>query len=266
MYKVFNGKNWLEFSSYDFLLNWLAQYNTGLTITTPNTFLCKVGHNPNDTYRSVSIEGGRSSYGYSYLLIQAPVIEYKQRNCRIVDENGNSIYNKKLVHDVIHYKHDKNKLRLWHIEINSKGKAEYYSNRRYRCLPDSAYPEFRRGPWPFIHKPTFRWNYRKIRTTQERRMTCNKESIPFNRASRAFNLPDLWSDDPMRDWRDSGWKSQSKNRHQWENKVKQKVKHTCGKNTYVAKRNSIRQSMKDIELMMDDIEEIEEVNELDNVA
>lgn len=87
------------------------------------------------------------------------------------------------------------------------------------------------GPWPYIHKQGGYKGFRCIKTTNEMKQTSNKEMRDFTRSSRGKNLPSSW-DDIFRG-HDKGWKSQRKNKYQWENKVKLKIKHSYGKNVYV---------------------------------
>ncbi len=242
MYKVYNGKNWIDFDSYDELLNWLSQFNEGKegAKARTNTFLSKVGNNTNDTYRSVvRVKTGEFiTVGNRVYDITVSVVSYEQRDYRVCTIDGIGIYDYNLINDVLSYNHNHDRMRKSLLKKNkekNKNKLKKYIYHRYLYIPESAYPEFRRGPWPFISNHHSGYGFRKIRTTNERRLTCNKESIPFNRKGRAFNLPSSW-DDIMRDWRDTGWKSQGKGRHQWENKVKQKTKHTFGKSTYVCKK------------------------------
>ncbi len=240
MYKVFNGKNWLNFETYLLLINWLSQYNascfsnkTGRT----NTFLEKVGNSDKDTYRDVErIRTTRyfvlDGHTYSYYDTK---ISYKIRNYRVVNEDDISIYSSKLVKDVLNHNFDRQLNEQWIINRNKNKKFSFYRSG-WLMIKDSDYPEFRRGPIPFIHKYSGYRCYRRIHTYQEKKLTCNPESEPFNRGSRAYNLPTSW-DDIGRDWRNSGWKSQGKRRHQWENGVIEKTKHKHGKHTYVCKNN-----------------------------
>lgn len=226
MYKVFDGAKWIEFASREKLVNWLAAYN--MPGMKRNTFLEHVGINDGDMRHNV--------YFYAGLVEH----EWSERMYRIVDENGRSLYDKEFIREVLEHTPNKEIERQWREDNRAQqGKTQYYSGKYHR-LPESAYPEFRRGPVPYIHgRYKFGGVYRHIKTTNERRATCNDESRPFNRARRAFNLPDLWYDEPLRDWRNSGWKKQGRNKRQWELGVKNKTKHTIGKNTYVVKVHNI---------------------------
>ena len=264
MYKVFDGKNWIEFDNYKELVNWLAQFNVRTVMKKFNTFLQKVGHNDNDIcYVTVRDVGNYFWIGDHYY--PKYVTKAEKRDHRILDDAGNSLYNNQFVKEVLNTEHNKEQMYAYFRRRN-KGKKDKNNYRKKFYIPDSAYPEFRRGPWPYIHVNHYRYPFRYIHTTNERRMTCCKEAEPFNRAKRAYNLPDLWFDEPLRDWRNRGWKNQSKNRHQWENKVKQKTKHSHEKNVFVDKRKSIRNSIEDIDIT--DIEEVinDTYNEFDEVA
>ena len=235
MYKVFNGKQWLNFETYQLLVNWLSQFNIyrGKRVDY-NRFLAQVGNSDKDTFRHVERKRTGKFFfidGITYPWYET-IISYNTRNYRVLDEDGKSIYDRFLIKDVLNHHFDGN-----YSHYNSNRKIHYYA--RWMILPDSAWPEFRNGPVPFVSSHHYGHVYRRIRTTNERRQTCNKESEPFNRARRAYNLPSCW-DDIARDWRDSGWKSQGKHRHQWENGVEQRIKHNSGKHIYVSRTKDKR--------------------------
>lgn len=50
MYKIFNGKSWIEFSRYEYLINWVTQFNRNTRGEFTNSFLNHVGVNQNDVY------------------------------------------------------------------------------------------------------------------------------------------------------------------------------------------------------------------------
>lgn len=250
MYKVYNGKTWIDFESYDELLNWLSQFNTIKLGKHVNTFLEKVGNSNKDTYRNERrIKTGKYfTIGDRIYPWYEVVVSYDIRENRVTTEDKISIYSSQLVKDALNYKHDPVRLREWRLGIK-RSKQTWYGNDDV-LTQDCIYPGFRREPQSGIHKSVSKWGYRHIRTTNERRQTCRKECVQFNRGRRAFNLPTVW-DDIMYDWRDLSWKSQSKNRHQWENKVKQRTKHTIGKNVYVKKYDKHKYDKEDIEYIED---------------
>lgn len=237
MYKVFNGTDWINFETYLMLINWISQWNVRSfnKIGKSNKFLDRIGHSDKDTCRHT-----KYTRTGEYLFLDGTTypkyhvdVEYKVRDCRVTNEDGISIYDRKFIMDVLNHTFDRKLNDSWVYNRNKNKKHVLY-----RCgwlmIRDSDYPEFRRGPVPFVHKSGHYSFYRRIATSRERRMTCNKEAEPFNRASRAYNLPTSW-DDIARDWRDSGWKSQGKHRHQWEHGVIEETKHKHGKHTHTIK-------------------------------
>lgn len=208
MYRVFDGNTWREFSKYSYLLNWLSMYNVAWG-NYRNTFLNRVGVNPGDTYYA------------GFMGEDSTFVGYLTRAYRIQDEYGNNLYCEKLVQDVLTYHYSKDEYIEWNNEVWS---------RRHR----EDYPEFRRGPWPYIHHPRKMSIYRNIRTMNEKRQTTGKEVERFSRGTRGKNLPSCW-DEVAREWRNKGWKAQGKARHQWENKTKLRSWSRYGKGLYVYK-------------------------------
>lgn len=224
MYKVFDGKNWFSFNTYIQLIAWLSQYTSSFGSEHYNRILDSTGNNDNDT-RYTWVHG---------TTVSCPT--YEKRNCRIINDDGNSIYDSKLIQDVYSFKGDAREILNRMYKENRKKNENKYHYYRGTCLdiPKSAYPDFRRGPYPFIHRRRYGGWLRRISTINEKRMSADPEMKEFNRGSRGNNLPSTW-DDIGRDWRDDGWKSQSKNRHQWENRVKAHSNHKYGKGVYVVK-------------------------------
>lgn len=219
MYKVFNGRNWDSFNTYIQLINWISQFNRFYGSTFRNEFLEDIMVNPTDT-RFVS------TWSPDYHIRHTG---YVFRRNIVLNEDGNKLYDRIFIRDIHNWKFDKNIDIAWRKEAYKLTGKRYY-NRMFN-IPDSAYPEFRQGPWPYTHRSHYSV-YRSIKTTNEKRACADRGMIYFNRGSRGLNLPDSW-DDICRDWRDDGWKSQGKNKHQWENKVKTKTKHSYGKGVYV---------------------------------
>lgn len=226
MYKVYISKDntWEYFSNYTFLINWLSKYNNYFYSTVTNKFLAHTGNNDNDTVYT------------GYWDADGHHVEYNERKNRILNSDGISIYNKELIDAVTHWEFNAQVNRQWYLEAKNAKEVEYYSIRSYGRIPDSAYPQFRSGPWPFVHKRARYRVYRKIKTTNEIRQTSPVEYKEFTRQSRGKNLVTEW-DDPVRDWRNKGWKQQGKNKHQWEHAVKTRTKHKFGKEIEVCPVN-----------------------------
>lgn len=238
MYKAFDGKSWIEFNTYNELVNYLAQFNRSTLFRgMGNSFLDKTGSNPNDICYVTRVNGS---------IFNGVITEVQSRTNRVLCDNT-SIYGPQLIKDVENWKFSHDMLRESQ-RGNGARKVKYYQGHFWR-LPDSAYPEFRRGPMPFVHHRHYGGVYRHIRTTNERRQSAIPEYKDFIRKSRGENLPDLYFDDPIRDWRNSGWKKQGKRRHQWENGVINREKHQFGKGVYVEKKRK-----SNIELTCDDFE------------
>lgn len=207
MYEVFNGTKWLRFDSYYELLTYLSNFNVNYGNVKSNTFLDEVGCNDNDTYFLGFGAGGSDLY--------------MPRRFRIVID-GRMVSAAEIRKDVLNFRYDDKK----YLEIMRKNrgyKPMYYAKWGY--IPDSAYPEFRRGPWPYIHNRHNYKVYRHIHTYNELKSTTDPDYLEFTRKSRGKNLPTLFMDEPLRDWRNTGWKRQGHNRHQWELKVKNRTKH-----------------------------------------
>lgn len=223
MYKVFNGKSWLYFKDYIQLINFLSKSNYRFGSEVTNPLLDLIGNNPNDKVR---VRVNHSTTFYYEML---------NRDHRIVGENDISIYDRNLVNDVHNWQFDpiiEKQTFAFRRELCEKDhKCTYYSDR-FGTLPRSAWPNFRNGPVPYIHKRGRYSVYRAVRTTNEKRLSADPETMKYNRGSRGKNLPDIW-DDQIRDWRNHGWKRQGKNRHQWEKGFKTKTKHQYGKGIYV---------------------------------
>lgn len=220
MYKIYDGKEWYEFESYQEMVNYLSQFNVDKTY---NSFLSLVGNNENDCCYARVYTGW---YNFNIVKIQ--------RDHRILLDN-NSIYDRNLVNDVLNHVCNKDEA-YKSIRRNRKNKnkaKKYYS--RWGFIPSTAYPDFRMGPWPFIHKHKGGSCYRKIKTFNEIKQTTDPEYYDeFTRKSRGKHLPTIW-DDPIEDWRNHGWKASTRCRKQWEPRVINKTKRLYGKGCYVEK-------------------------------
>ena len=219
MYEYFNENKTLTFDTRDELVNYLAQYNYKLGTEVRNPVLNKIGNNPNDVARVIGPDG---------------LADYINRTARVYHE-GRSIFDSNFKREVLNHTFNSNMLNTWY-KNRRKNWKNWFSRH---TLPDSAYPEFRKGPWPHIYSRYGRRVYRYIRTTNEIRQSADPEYKDFIRKSRGKNLPDTWQDEPLRDWRNSGWKKQGHNKHQWEVNIKTQTKHKC-RNVYVSKHSSIK--------------------------
>ena len=207
-YFVFNGKQTLDFSSYEHLVNWLSQYNS--ISLKENSFLNLVGNNPNDKVNTL----------FAYTLGTITELNFKYeafRIYRIYDENKNSIYDAKLKRDVLSWTLNHKMLSEWkkaHTKI-----IKYTSIHWPYDLPDWYAHHFRKEPFPCTGRNRFK-HKKSIRTSNEHRQIEACEMPELIRAKRnKVNLPTTW-ETGVRDWRNRGWKSQSKNRHQWESRIK----------------------------------------------
>lgn len=76
-------------------------------------------------------------------------------------------------------------------------------------------PKFRKEPVPFTGQRKYSFSCRKIKTTNERRQSCDKEIKQYIRCKRnKNNLPTLY-DSFIDRHNDKCWKTQSKNKKQW---------------------------------------------------
>lgn len=224
MYKVFDGHIWIEFESYKVLINYLKGFEREGLLGKYNSFFEKVAGNDNDVMLNMS------SY-YTYING-----DYVKRPFRITNEYGANLYSKKLIRDVTRWKFSPN------MEAEHVKKMRYKANngriyiRQLGYVKENGIPKFRIDSWPGTSSKHNYRGYRHIRTFNEIKHSYDDDCKEFIRGTRGNHLPTIW-DEGMRDWRNNGWKSQQKNKHQWENKVKQKTKHSHGKNTYVCKYN-----------------------------
>lgn len=234
MYRIYDTKNLVEFENYAQLINYISSFNRFDGTEFYNSFLDRTGNNPNDLFLSY--------IPYPYCL---PVLGYnyetrcylEYRSNRIYDDDWNSIYDSLLVKDVRNWTYRDDIYKQWR-EFTKKRREPTKWERKYAKYT-RHYPEFRKGPWPDIHnRHRYSCSYRSPRLFNERKNTAYREMEPFNRPSRGKNLPDPWDEEPMRDWRNKGWKRQGKRRHQWENGVICREQHEYGKGAYVHKDRS----------------------------
>lgn len=201
MYSVYHANTYREFETYDELLNYLSAYTHSCGTEKYNSILDYTGVNDYDCYRSVSYSGE---------------VEYYQRTNRIYHD-GIAFYSHKLVRDVFNYNHDPDRYYRYLTNDRIKNKLVYCG---HRYIPRRSLPRYRIDPIPGTHKRTRYSNaLRHVQTTHEKRVNADPEVEKYVRPCRRFgNLVDLYCDIP-REYGDDGWKSQTKNRHQWESKV-----------------------------------------------
>lgn len=224
MYEFFDGKNTLTFDTRFDLINYLSKDNNRVGNHVTNFTLNYIGNNDNDVFYTGRIGDMFGSY--------------HPRICRVTCE-GRSIFDKNFIREVLNHTFDDKAFSRWR---RSRGKYNKYY-QKWGFIPDSAFPDFRSGPWPYIHSRHNYKVYRLIRTTNELRQSADPEYKDFVRKSRGKNLPNSFMDEPLRDWRNTGWKRQGHNKHQWEVNVKTKNRH-LKEYTFVDSHNSI----KDIEI------------------
>lgn len=250
MYIVYNAYvnpkySTTKLDSYKALLNYLSQFNVSDFTRTHNTFLDKVGHNANDVYTDIP------RFKYCSGTIN---IEYHSRLNRITDEDGNSIFCKQLVKDVLKTSHDKEQ---GFLDLQRANKTEepkgYYLG--HRLVLRSSMPGFRSGPIPFTgggYRSYNFWRHCKHIGARKQNVEINildeiigtdveNVDIPVSkirgmRKKYVDNLPDGWIEERMEDWHNTNWKRHNKNRKQWENKVKTRHRRKS-KKVYVAKQS-----------------------------
>lgn len=227
MYRVYDGESLVEFVNYSALLNYLSSFNHWCGTEYSNSFFNLVGVNPNDM-----------------CVFRYPFYWYGERwdSCkrsyRVWDDDWNNIYDSLLVRDTQRWVYSEQASKEQKLFME---KRNIHQKRKYSrwCIPESAYPEFRRGPWPGIaNRCRYSRSYRRPRLMNEKRNTAYKEIAPYVRSSRGKNLPDVWELEPMRDWRNSGWKRQGKFKHQWEHKAVMRSNREYGKGIYVYRDSS----------------------------
>lgn len=225
----------IEFYTREQLVNYISKFNEHAGTEFINAILDNTGVNDNDMR---NVYHWPTSTTPSYTSVE-------QRRCRILDPYGHNIYNKAFVMEVSNH-HYSEEIRAEWWEQHKEKNADTTKNKWSRwSLPDKCYPEFRRGPVPYIHKRRSYCFFRGIRTYNEIKQTTDPEYKEFTRKSRGKNLPTAW-DDHVRDWRDDGWKSQGKHKHQWEHGVETRAKHSLGKHHEVIKVTTKKEKWKQL--------------------
>lgn len=210
MYKIYDGEKTVCFDTYEQLLNALCRHNMRCGTEVWNNFLENVGTNPGDK----RVRPGMNAY-------LQPADLYQPRTHRIYDADGHSLYDSLFVRDVLGWTYSEaiHQERLRSLGLG--GPFRYYQK--------SAYPEFRRGPYPGTAKHSGHYPYyRDIRTFQERKLCDDPDLAAYCRKRRGKNLPDAYDDIP-RNVHDRGWKRQSKCRYQWEHNIVSKSHRKHGK-------------------------------------
>lgn len=212
----------VEFASYTQLVNYLLKPR-------PRTYGSRKYDNNNDPLKDrVQITGKDTCravvdfhYNYFPSLGRYPIPEYGYilRDIKIVDEYNNNVFNHQLIDDLKKYEFREDIEREHQLYINLDKKPNY---SRFCNIPDY---KFRSDPVPYTGHRNYRSCWRHPRTTQEKRKSCDLEYKNFYRKSRGKNLPSVWDDLDRSSNCDISWKNCTKNRHQWENKIKCRNKH-----------------------------------------
>lgn len=171
----------------------------------------------NDTYREAVCVGKRL---IKSLGLTIDILDYHNvlRDIWVLDEFGNNAYTFELVCELNRY--------IYREDIEQEHRKYVHRDEKSHYTRWSPPPtEFRKEPVPYSGvRHHSRW-MRHPHTTQERRDACNPEVKNFIRKSRGMNLPTTWDDLFTYDIYDRSWKTCTKNRYQWENKVKRHNKH-----------------------------------------
>lgn len=213
-YSIITPKASVEFENYQQLVNYLIGTETGRTYWPPREsyLLARVKICEGDKRLAV--------VGHHYVFIgswsrniRVPDYGYVDRDVLILDEFGNNAYNEQLKKDVNTYTYSED-INREHWKYVNRNKKIIYSRW------DHLEVEFRKEPVPCTGRRYYGHYWRRPRTSQEKRMSCDPEYAEFYRKRRGNHLPSVWDDLPRSDVEDISWKSCTKNRHQWENKVK----------------------------------------------
>lgn len=184
VYNLLNQKMQM-FDSEEALIRWFARHNSNVywSKKKQNSLFDDVAMNCNDTKPNTIFDRELEKY----VTIKQP------RTLMVFDEYDRTIDPRKFKEQILN------------VEFSHGG----YRYQRYGKY------EFRRGPVPGIHRISCHRGsyYRKVKTTQERRMACDTEGKPYIRGKRSFrNLTDYWDEIPRN--RDHCWKAK-KIKKQW---------------------------------------------------
>lgn len=226
-----NGKTMFYFRTYEEMIVYLASHNTKCGSEVDNPVFNYIGTNDNDVY--TGYEGVWTTNGFEYRK------RVFQRDHRIITPYGTVIWNNGIKRDIIN------------ITLNNRDTTEIYESwrkwyrstftkrkytGRYAYLNFKNNYKYRKDPVPNIHHPRGYKVYHGISVMNEKRHAADPDNTKFYRGSRGVNLPNVYDTEPMRDWRNTGWKRQGpRMRKQWM-KAPRKAK-----GVYVDKRNSLRE-------------------------
>lgn len=248
MYTIYNAYGFRgqghtrEFDTYESMVNWLSQYNIHSIDREHNDFLDKTGVNESDVYTPIP--------RFKFYTIFP---DYFPRLNRIYDADGNNAYCKQLIKDVLRHTYDKDA----DIKDLMKNKKSNQTLIGYRYIDNKDIPDFRRGPIPYTGGRRNYNVYRFPKHMNTRRQAVDPDFDGGVRKKYIDNLPDGWIEERVRDWRNTGWKRQGRNRKQWEVNVKTKTKHEL-KAVYVCKPTDKRQ-LDSINIdVLDDIQDLED--------
>lgn len=223
-YYIIYPEKTLEFENYKQLVNYL------LKDTTPSWYTCKhrLMHETleerikicdSDTYRGI-VSTNRKYINSLHRFVDFYDYGYIPRDVYVVDEFGNNAWNHLLLNDLKCYQYREDINLEWKKYINRNKKVKHsrwsmsLTSVKFRCDP---------VPMTGVHHH-YNW-LRNPHTTQEIRLSCDTEYKDFVRKSRGKHLPSSWDDIPVASNSDISWKRCTKNRHQWENKIKCHNKH-----------------------------------------
>lgn len=184
VYNLLNQRTQI-YESEEALIRWFAHRNSNLSWSKKkyNSLFDEIAMNWNDTKSNVVWDNELSKYTKTKI----------SRTLMVFDEYDRIIDPRVFKDKILNY------------EFTYGG----YHYRRYGKY------KFRKGPVPGIHRISCHRGsyYRKVKTTQERKMACDREVKPYIRGRRSFrHLTDYWDEIPRN--RNHCWKAK-KIKKQW---------------------------------------------------
>jgi hypothetical protein len=186
-YFVYNlmNQNMQMLDSEEALIRWFAGRNSSVfwSKKKTNSLFDEIAMNWNDTKTHAVWDQNHSHY----------VMKKEPRTLMVFDEYDRIIDPRKFKDQILNYEFS-------------------YGNFRYRRYGEY---EFRRGPVPGIHRRTYHRSsyYRRVKTTQERRIAVDRQIRSYIRGRRNFrSLPSSWDEIPREI--DHSWKAK-KIKKQW---------------------------------------------------
>ena len=220
-YYIITEKDKIEFANYAQLVNYLIHNKQAPRRPS------KLPHSNDPLVDRIQITGKDTrsavvdiTYPFHGNLKNLPYYTYGQvlRDVCVIDEFGNNAFNFQLIHDVEKYSF-RSDIEQEHRKFVNRNKKKM--SYRSGC----SLVEFRKDPVPYTAKWHHRRYFRCPHTTQEKKFACDPEYRDFFRKGHVCDLPSAWDDIDIQSNRDISWKSCTKNRHQWENRVKCRSKH-----------------------------------------